>query len=358
MAYGRGPEYKLRTKPVTIPSSGEPSIEVRLERWVTPSDWGFWSGDHHIHAAGCQHYTNPTEGVHAEDMFLHVKGEGLNVGCNLTWGPCYDYQRQFFDKNAHKLSEKFTVLKYDVEVSGFGSQALGHVNLLNLRDQTYPGSDGTKTKGWPTWTTPLMKWAKAQGAYTGYAHSANGLQIRNNATTAKRLVEQADGNRDGRVSKDEAAKVLLPEDFPAVDADGDGALAEGEVESSIARVKGRLPHLAIPDMDGIGAQEICVTTAQGICDFISAMDTQRHLEWNIWYHLMNCGYPLKASGETDFPCISGSRVGEGRVYVHLGKIDKIDYATWCEGLAKGRSYVSDGYAHALEFKVDGKRPGD
>ena len=60
-------------------------------------DYGFYSGDHHIHAAGCAHYTNPTEGVFAEDMFLHVKGEGLNVGCNLTWGPCYDFQRQFFE---------------------------------------------------------------------------------------------------------------------------------------------------------------------------------------------------------------------------------------------------------------------
>ena len=39
---------------------------------------------------------------------------------------------------------------------------------------------------------------------------------------------------------------------------------------------------------------------------------------------MNCGFPLKVSGETDFPCISGSRVGQGRVYVQLGKIDKID----------------------------------
>ena len=29
-------------------------------------------------------------------------------------------------------------------MSGFGSQALGHVCLLNLRDQTYPGSAGTK----------------------------------------------------------------------------------------------------------------------------------------------------------------------------------------------------------------------
>ena len=123
-------------------------------------------------------------------MFLHVKGEGLNVGCNLTWGPCYDFQRQFFEPTVNKVSEPLTVLKYDIEVSGFGSQALGHVCLLNLRDQTYPGSEGTKTKGWPTWTTPLMRWAKAQGAVTGYAHSANGLVRQPDRLRAKRLLAE------------------------------------------------------------------------------------------------------------------------------------------------------------------------
>jgi len=87
------------------------------------------------------------------------------------------------------------------------------------------------------------------------------------------------------------------------------------------------------------------------------MDTNRLQEWNCWYHLMNCGYPLKASGETDFPCVSGGRVGEGRVYVQLGKVDRIDYAQWCEGVGKGRSYVSDGYAHPLQFTVNGKTSG-
>jgi hypothetical protein len=72
---------------------------------------------------------------------------------------------------------------------------------------------------------------------------------------------------------------------------------------------------------------------------------------------MDCGFPLKASGETDFPCISGSRVGQGRVYVHLGKVDHVDFTAWCQALAKGRSYISDGYAHALEFTVNGKAPG-
>jgi hypothetical protein len=45
------------------------------------------------------------------------------------------------------------------------------------------------------------------------------------------------------------------------------------------------------------------------------------------------------------------------VYVRLGKVERLDFTAWCEGLRAGRSYVSDGYAHALEFAVGGKEPG-
>lgn len=358
MTYSRGPEYRQASQRIVVPDAGEFQVAVKLERWINPRDFGFYSGDHHIHAAGCSHYTNPTEGVFADDMFLHVKGEGLNVGCNLTWGPCFDFQRQFFEPTAHKISEPFTVLKYDIEVSGFGSQALGHVCLLNLSNQTYPGSEGTKTKGWPTWTTPLMRWAKNQGAYTGYAHSASGLGI-NPKEAAKRLLEQLDKQKRAKINEKEAAAGLLPEKFEAIDQNNDGYLNLEELTKSHERVQTRLPNYAIPEMNGIGAQEICVTTAQGLCDFISAMDTNRTPEWNCWYHILNCGYPLKVSGETDFPCITDSRVGQGRVYVQLGKdLDKIEFKDWARGLAKGRSYVSDGYAHALHFSVEGKVPGE
>ncbi len=358
MITGRGPEYFHTSRKVVVPEKGPFSIEVKLERWIDAAKYGFYSGDHHIHAAGCSHYTNPTEGVFADDMFLHVKGEGLNVGCNLTWGPCYDFQRQFFEPGINKKSEPFTILKYDIEVSGFGSQALGHVCLLNLKDQTYPGSEGTKTKGWPTWTTPLMKWAKAQGAVTGYAHSANGLAAFPERAT-QRLFDGMDANKDGKISKAEAEASFLPltEKFLDIDADKDSSLDLKEFLKSHQRMNDVLPNLLIPEMDGIGAQEICVTTSLGLCDFISAMDTHRVREWNCWYHLMNCGFPLKVSGETDFPCITGARVGQGRVYVYLGKIDRIDFADWCQGIAKGRSYVSDGYAHALDFQVNNKKPG-
>src|SRR5262249_24967704 len=41
-----------------------------------------------------------------------------------------------------------------------------------------------------------------------------------------------------------------------------------------------------------------------------------------------------------------------------GDVKAVDFDAWCAGLAAGRSYVSDGYAHALEFTVDCRRPGE
>ncbi len=301
MTYGRGPEYRQLQREITVPEQGEAKVAVKLERWVNAMDYGWYCGDHHIHAAGCAHYTNPTEGVFARDMFLHVKGEGLNVGCNLTWGPCYDFQRQFFEPTINKISEPMTVIKYDIEVTGFGSQALGHVCLLNLRDQTYPGSDGTATKGWPTWTTPVMKWAKAQGAVTGYAHSASGLVLHDSASCARQLLSLYDTNGDGRLSQDEAKKAVLPEPFAAIDKDGDGFLTAKELADSVTRTREKLPNLIVPPMDGIGAQEICVTAQQDLCDFISAMDTARVPEWNCWYHIMNCRLPAQGQRRNRFP---------------------------------------------------------
>src|SRR5205823_5226411 len=133
------------------------------------------------------------------------------------------------------------------------------------------------------------------------------------------LLDELDADKDGSLTPAEAAKGLLPEAFEAIDVNGDNSLTLPELVVSIKRVAKDLQNLVIPEMNGIGAQEICVTSAQGLCDFISAMDTDRVPEWNCWYHVMNCGFPLKASGETDFPCVSQSRVGQGRVYVQLGK---------------------------------------
>ncbi len=354
--YSRGPEYRVGRATIQIQRDKANRFEAKLQRWIHPRDYGYFSGDHHIHAAGCAHYTHPTEGVTPADMFRQVQGEGLNVGCVLTWGPCFEHQRQYFSADANMFGTDDTLLKYDLEISGFGSQALGHVCLLNLGDQTYPDSQGTKSQGWPTWTTPVMRWAKEQGGYAGYAHSASGLAIDPRAA-AGRLKAQHDQDGSGTIDANEADDAFLPLDFAKIDLDRDQRLSIDELVVAHQTAAQQLPNFAIPEMNGVGAMEICVSTVAGVCDFISAMDTARIQEWNTWYHLLNCGFPLKVSGETDFPCMSSRRVGQGRVYVHLGKDAKLDFAQWCRGLALGRSYVSDGYAHLTEMKVNSVAPG-
>ena len=74
----------------------------------------------------------------------------------------------------------------------------------------------------------------------------------------------------------------------------------------------------MPAFDGIGANEYIVdVTHDGAVDFISAADTPYPWELSIWYHTLNVGFRTRISGETDFPCISGSRVGEGRVVITI-----------------------------------------
>ncbi len=280
------------------PGANEWQFQVR--RWIDPALGGWISGDHHIHAAGCAHYSKPTEGVHAPDMMRHVLGEDLKVGANLTWGPCFDYQKQFFTGQDAVVSRWPWILRYDVEVSGFGSHQSGHLCLLRLREQLYPG--GNSMAHWPKLGLNTLKWAKRQGALVGPAHSGWGL----------------------------------------------------ELDST------ELPNFTVPPFNGIGANEYIVDVTHEVpgpggalvpaVDFMSAVDTPYPWELNIWYQTLNAGFRTRLSGETDFPCIYSERVGLGRSYVKLG--DKWSYEDWCEGIRAGRNYVSDGSSHLLDFKAN------
>ncbi len=58
------------------------------------------------------------------------------------------------------------------------------------------------------------------------------------------------------------------------------------------------------------------------------MDTPAIWELNIWYHTLNAGFRSRISGETDFPCIYGERVGLGRIYVQLDQNQELNYERW------------------------------
>ena len=303
--FTRGPEYIVQQQKLEV-REAQPTASFKLRRWIDPSKLGWWSGDHHIHAAGCAHYTQPTEGVLASDMYRHCQGEDLKIGCNLTWGPCFDFQKQFFTGKDDPVSQYPYLLHYDIEVSGFGSHQSGHLVLLRLKDEIYPGGDSDKH--WPTLCLNTLRWAKKQGAVCGPAHSGWGLDV----NTAE------------------------------------------------------LPNFVVPPYSGIGANEYIVDVTHQVpgpdgksipvVDFMSMVDTPSVWELNMWYQTLNVGFRTRVSGETDFPCIYGERVGLGRSYVKLDK--KLTYDAWCEGIRQGRNYVSDGRSHLFDFKVNSTTMGE
>ena len=291
-----GPEYLTQTRDLRVQARGANELAVTLERWIDPLKLGWYSGDHHIHAAGCSHYQNPTEGVLPEDMMRQILGESLNVGSVLTWGPCYYYQKQFFTGEDNPLSKTDRRMHYDLEVSGFPSSHSGHLVLLGLKDQDYPATH--RIEDWPSWNLPILTWAKSQGAVVGFAHSGWGLQVQDRA----------------------------------------------------------VPSFDMPAFDGIGANEYIVdVTHPNAVDFISTVDTPTVAELSIWYHTLNVGFRTRIAGETDFPCIYDARVGIGRTY---SKIDGgLTFPAWLNGLRDGRSYVSDGKSHLIDFTVNGAGVG-
>ncbi len=150
-------------------------------------------------------------------MMRHILGEDLNVGCVLSWGPCWYFQKQYFEGKVHKLSRPGNLMRYDVEVSGFPSQHAGHLCLLRLSEDDYPGT--SRIEEWPSWDLPILQWGKAQGGVVGFSHSGWGLQV------------------------------------PAKS----------------------LPTYDMPKFDGIGANEYIVDVVHDACDFISAVDTPADL---------------------------------------------------------------------------------
>ena len=318
----RGPEYLRGVQSVTI-GDGQDRIAVKLERWIDPAKWRWYSGDTHIHAAGCSHYEIPTEGVSPETMIRQVRGEGLSIGDVLTWGPSWYYQKQFFTGHAESppatlehpelqaangvtLVPKPTPkdaesqLRYDVEVSGFPSSLSGHMVLLRLKEQDYPGTK--LIEDWPSWNLPILKWVRAQGGFGGYAHCGAGM-----------VVESTE-----------------------------------------------LPNYEIPPFDSIGTNEAIVDVTHGYADFLSGCDTPAVAELNAWYHMLNCGFRLALVGETDYPCITGERPGRGRSYVRLEHrpVDDAGYNAWVNNLMKGQAYCGDGRSHFLEFSVQGRASGE
>ncbi len=296
--FTRGPEYLEQTRSITVPRNVKfHEVSFQLRRWTHLAELGWYSADHHVHAAGCSHYENPEQGVNPAHIWRQILGEDLNIACVLTWGPCWYHQKQFFEGKSHSLSTARNLIRYDVEISGFPSSHAGHLCLLGLKEDDYP--ETSSIEEWPSWTLPILRWARSQGGVVGYAHSGWGL-------------EPLQPTRE-------------------------------------------LPNYEKAKFDSVGANEYIVTVAHDAVDFLSIGDTPPLWELNIWYHTLNCGFRTRIIGESDFPCIYDERVGVGRSYTKLD--EGLNYDQYLEQIRKGRSYVSDGRSHIIDFSVNGQELG-
>ena len=296
--FTRGPEYLTGRRWIHVPDGVSTHEEVfELRRWVHPAVEGWYSSDHHIHAAGCSHYESPEHGVPPEAMWRQIVGEDVNVGSILNWAPGWYFQQRFFEGGVNPLSTDRNVLRYDVEVSGFPSSHAGHLVLLNLKEDDYPGT--STIEEWPSWGVPVLEWAKGQGGVTGYAHSGYGLEP------------------------------MEPTD--------------------------ELPNYVTPRMDGNGAQEYIVAVTRSVVDFLSVGNTPHQWSLNMWYHTLNVGFRTHIGGESDFPCVYHQRVAMARTYA---KVDApLTFQRYMDAVRRGRSYVSDGKSHIVDFAVNGVEIG-
>lgn len=299
VTYTRGPEYISKTKSLIVPQNSDTvHASFQLDRWVDMQKLGYYSSDSHIHAAGCAFYTNPEEGVKPEEIWRLQLGEDLRVTNVLNWGPNWYAQKSNFSGHDHPVADHNHIMRYNVEISGFPSSHAGHIVLLGLKEDDYPGTK--LIDDWPTWNLPILKWAKSQNGITGYAHSGWGLDP--------------------------------------------------------IKATENLPNYVLPRMDDIGANEYIVTVTEGVVDFYSVGDTPFSWELNMWYHTLNSGFRPRLSGETDFPCIYDERVGDARSYI---KIDgSLTYEKYMTGILAGNGYVSDGRSHVIDLKINGQKLGE
>src|SRR5690606_27460683 len=124
-----------------------------------------------------------------------------------------------FEGRVSALSRPDYLMRYDVEVSGFPSSHAGHLCLLRLQEDDYPGTE--LIEQWPSFTLPVLQWGQEQGGVVGYSHSGWGL--------------------------------ALPDYGPDGQRVESGSRPDRNTSGPRGRAADKLPDYAMPKFDGIGA---------------------------------------------------------------------------------------------------------
>ncbi len=312
VTYTRGPEYLdartgssinatstvPRDNRLAAPAQTNPSASSAGSSWRS---YGWYSGDHHVHAAGCAHYEAPTEGVTPEDMMRHILGEDLNVGCVLSWGPCWYHQKQFFEGKVHELSHAAipdALRRRSLRLPQPARRASLPAAAEGRRLPEHHAHRGVAELG----LCRSSKWGKEQGGVVGFSHSGWGLAIKEH----------------------------------------------------------KLPSYEMPPFDGIGANEYIVDRRpRRLRLHLGGRYAHPSGSSTSGITRSTAAITARISGETDFPCIYGERVGLGRGYVKLDKNEPLDFDRWVDGIKRRPQLLSaTASAHLIDFTVNGLGVGE
>ena len=148
-----------------MPDTRERSFQV--ERWIDPSKFGWWSGDQHIHAAGCAHYCDPTQGVLPADMEHQYRGRGPEGGVGARRGGPASTTRSSFSAaptiRPPAIRISFTTISR-CPASGPTVRATSACSAST--DQIYPGANSDRH--WPTFCLKPCAGRRRQGAIDGH----------------------------------------------------------------------------------------------------------------------------------------------------------------------------------------------
>ena len=205
MTYGRCPEYRLKTRDVEVPAREATTIEVSLSAGSTPRRSASSAATTtstpraaQLHIAGGRYQSRrnlpPGQGRRPERRLHPHLGAVLRLSAQVLCPDRAQLERAADGHQLRRRGQRFWLSRPGPRLPVESPRP----NLPGLRGHGEEGLADVYLAG--------LAWAKAQGAVTGYAHSASGLEILPKAA-AERLIAGHDKDANGSPTRAEAAAV-------------------------------------------------------------------------------------------------------------------------------------------------------
>ena len=296
IAVQRGTEYEPAELVATARAGRREELTARLKRWSNLAQDGWRSGDVHVHLHyGGEYLLTP------EDASLAQRAEDVHFMNMMVanQGSGFVHDTDHFEGRPHQLSTADHILRWGEE---YRNNFYGHLCMYGITELVPPIYSGFRQSEHPNDMPALADGADRCHAVAGtlsYAHPMSG----------------------------------------SIDLD-----------RVFARVR------------TVEAKELPVDAALGKVDAVDLMSyPSSYLDTaELWYRLLNCGLRLPATAGTDTfmnhadAGVFSNPPAGNRVFVKIEGAFTTE--SWCEGVRRGRTFVTNG--PALRLSVNGRGVGD